>query len=98
MSFGSCRSSIRDKCNLCAMQLGMIGLGRMGANMARRVMRHGHDVVAYDRDAAAVGGAARDGMGPATSPAELAGLLTAPRAVWLMVPDQVVDAAIATIQ
>ena len=80
------------------MQLGMIGLGRMGANMARRVMRHGHDVVAYDRDPAAVAAAARDGMMPATSPAELARLLLPPRAVWLMVPDQVVDAAIATIE
>jgi 6-phosphogluconate dehydrogenase len=80
------------------MQLGMIGLGRMGANMARRVMRHGHNVVAYDRDPAAVAAAARDGMVPATSPAELARLLVPPRAVWLMVPDHVVDAAIATIQ
>ncbi|MEA2785714.1 MAG: 6-phosphogluconate dehydrogenase [Candidatus Eremiobacteraeota bacterium] len=68
------------------MQLGMIGLGRMGANMTTRLMRGGHAVVAYDRDAAAVQRSVGDGATGASSLADLVSKLSAPRAVWIMVP------------
>ncbi|MDB5040543.1 MAG: gnd [Candidatus Eremiobacteraeota bacterium] len=68
------------------MQLGMIGLGRMGANMTTRLVRGGHAVVAYDRDPAAVQRSIGDGATGASSLAELVGKLAAPRAVWIMVP------------
>jgi len=68
------------------MQLGMIGLGRMGANMTTRLIRGGHTVVAYDRDAAAVQRSAADGATGASSLADLVSKLSAPRAVWIMVP------------
>jgi 6-phosphogluconate dehydrogenase len=68
------------------MQLGMIGLGRMGANMARRLMRGGLQCVAYDRSPDAVQALAADGATGAGSLAELVGALAAPRAVWVMVP------------
>jgi 6-phosphogluconate dehydrogenase len=68
------------------LQLGMIGLGRMGANMTTRLVRGGHTVVAYDRDPAAVQRSVGDGATGASSLAELVGKLTAPRAVWIMVP------------
>ncbi|MDB5094600.1 MAG: gnd [Candidatus Eremiobacteraeota bacterium] len=68
------------------MQLGMIGLGRMGANMTTRLVRGGHGVVAYDRDPAAVQRSIGDGATGASSLAELVGKLAAPRAVWIMVP------------
>jgi len=68
------------------MQLGMVGLGRMGANLSRRLMRAGHDVVGFDVDAHAVSALAQDG---ATGVANLDALVTrlsAPRVVWLMLP------------
>ena len=68
------------------MQLGMIGLGRMGANMTTRLIRGGHSVVAYDRDPAAVQRTAADGATGAGSLQDLVSKLTAPRAVWIMVP------------
>ncbi|HEX5614067.1 MAG TPA: decarboxylating 6-phosphogluconate dehydrogenase [Acidimicrobiia bacterium] len=68
------------------MQLGMIGLGRMGSGLVRRLLDHGHDCVVYDRDAAAVGALVADGARGATSVADLAGALAPPRAVWVMVP------------
>ena len=68
------------------MQLGMIGLGRMGANMARRLMRAGHQIVAYDRSADAVKQLAGDGATGATSVDDLIAKLPAPRHVWIMVP------------
>ena len=68
------------------MQLGLIGLGRMGGNMARRLMAGGHQVVAYDRNPDAVEGVAKDGAAGSSSLADLAARLTPPRAVWLMVP------------
>jgi 6-phosphogluconate dehydrogenase len=68
------------------MQLGMIGLGRMGANMVRRLMRAGHECVVYDRNPAAVADLAKDGAIGARSLDELVGKLAAPRAVWVMVP------------
>ena len=68
------------------MQLGIVGLGRMGANIARRLMRDGHSVVAYDVNAEAVSALAEEGAEGAESLADLAGKLTVPRAVWVMVP------------
>ena len=68
------------------MQLGMIGLGRMGANMTTRLMRGGHTVVVYDRDPAAVQRSAADGASGAASLQELVTKLQPPRSVWIMVP------------
>ncbi|HMN72133.1 MAG TPA: decarboxylating 6-phosphogluconate dehydrogenase [Rhodoblastus sp.] len=68
------------------MQIGIVGLGRMGANIARRLMRAGHEVVAWDRSAEAVAALAKDGATPASGLADLAGKLAAPRAVWIMLP------------
>lgn len=68
------------------MQLGMVGLGRMGANIVRRIMRDGHSAVVYDRDPAAVAALVRDGAVGADSPADLVAKMTAPRNVWIMVP------------
>ncbi len=68
------------------MQLGMVGLGRMGANMAERLTRAGHQVVGYDRDPDAVRAAQGRGLDAAASLEELAAKLSAPRAVWVMVP------------
>ncbi|MDE2314693.1 MAG: decarboxylating 6-phosphogluconate dehydrogenase [Elusimicrobia bacterium] len=68
------------------MQIGIVGLGRMGANMARRIMRAGHQVVGYDRDAKNVQALAKDGAASASSLTDLAAKLKAPRAVWMMVP------------
>jgi 6-phosphogluconate dehydrogenase len=68
------------------MQLGMIGLGRMGANMARRLMRGGHQCVVYDRSADAVKGLAAEGAKGSDSLAALVAGLARPRAVWVMVP------------
>jgi 6-phosphogluconate dehydrogenase len=68
------------------MQLGMIGLGRMGANMTTRLLRDGHDLVVYDRSADAVARSAAEGARGATSLADLVGKLQPPRAVWIMVP------------
>src|SRR5271155_2386471 len=79
------------------MQLGMIGLGRMGANMVRRLMRDGHTAVVYDRSADAVKGLAGEGATGASSLADFVGKLSKPRAGWLMVPAGVVDASIAEI-
>jgi len=68
------------------MQIGMIGLGRMGGNMVRRLMKGGHTCVVYDRGAEAVAAFAREGATPARSLEELVQKLQAPRAVWIMVP------------
>ncbi|GAB4123177.1 MAG: decarboxylating 6-phosphogluconate dehydrogenase [Sideroxydans sp.] len=79
------------------MQIGMIGLGRMGANMVRRLHKAGHDCVVYDRSAEAVEILAKEGVSGAQSVADLVARLRAPRAVWLMLPAAVVDAAIAEL-
>jgi 6-phosphogluconate dehydrogenase len=68
------------------MKIGMIGLGRMGANMTTRLLQNGHEVVAYDRSQDAVGAAERGGAGGAASLADLVKQLSPPRAVWVMVP------------
>ena len=68
------------------MQLGMIGLGRMGGNMAQRLMRGGHQVVAYDRDAQAVHALAEKGAEAASSLEDVVQKLAKPRAVWVMLP------------
>jgi len=73
------------------MQLGMIGLGRMGANMVRRLQQRGHDCVAFDMNPAAVAAAANDGATGAASLEELVAKTKAPRAIWMMVPAAVVD-------
>jgi len=68
------------------MQLGMVGLGRMGANLVRRLMRDGHHCVGTDVSGEAVAALASEGMTAATSPEELVQGLDPPRAVWVMVP------------
>jgi 6-phosphogluconate dehydrogenase len=79
------------------MQLGMIGLGRMGANMARRLLAGGHQCVVYDRSPKAIEELIEDKAIGASSLADLAKKLTTPRAVWLMVPAAVVDSTIADL-
>ena len=79
------------------MQLGMIGMGRMGANMARRLARKGHASVVYDVNAPAVEAARNPGIEGAASLADLVARLAQPRAVWLMVPAAVVDATLAEL-
>ena len=76
------------------MQLGMIGLGRMGANMVRRLLRNGHACVVYDRSPGAVTELASEGAVGATSLVDLVAKLAKPRVLWLMVPAAVVDASI----
>ena len=76
------------------MQLGMIGLGRMGANMVRRLLRDRHACVVYDRKPEAVAELASAGAEGAASLADLVRKLSKPRAVWLMVPAAVVDSSI----
>src|SRR5438105_5603058 len=68
------------------MQLGMVGLGRMGANLTRRLMRAGHDVVVYDVNEDAVKALVGDGATGAGSLEDFVGKLATPRAAWIMVP------------
>jgi 6-phosphogluconate dehydrogenase len=79
------------------MQLGMIGLGRMGANMVRRLIRKGHNCVVFDRSAEAVNDLVKENAAGATSLQDLVKKLAKPRAVWLMVPAGVVDQTIADL-
>jgi 6-phosphogluconate dehydrogenase len=76
------------------MQLGMIGLGRMGANMVRRLIKAGHQCVVYDRNPPVVAELVKEGAVGAASLDELAQKLKPPRPVWLMVPAGVVDATL----
>ena len=76
------------------MQLGMIGLGRMGANMVRRLQKNGHKCVVYDRSAESVKQLEGEGATGATSLDDFVKKLQKPRAVWLMVPAAVVDASL----
>ena len=80
------------------MRIGMIGLGRMGASMVRRLLQGGHECVAYDPKAEAVRAAAASGARPARSLEELVRLLPPPRAVWIMVPAAIVDAVIGELR
>jgi 6-phosphogluconate dehydrogenase len=68
------------------MQLGVVGLGRMGGNISQRVMRHGHSCVVYDKSADAVASIAGKGATGSRSLEDLVAKLTAPRAIWLMLP------------
>ena len=73
------------------MQLGMIGLGRMGANMVRRLIRHGHTCVVFDRSPEAMGQLVKEKTVGATSLADFVKKLHTPRVIWLMVPAAGVD-------
>src|SRR5262249_10921968 len=79
------------------MQLGMIGLGRMGANMVRRLIKNGHTCVVFDRSPETVSKLAKEKAVGATSLADLVKRLKTPRAVWLMVPAAVVDETITDL-
>jgi 6-phosphogluconate dehydrogenase len=68
------------------LRVAMIGLGRMGANIARRMMRGGHEIVGFDRDAGAVAKLAEDGATPADSLEDVVAKLTSPRIFWVMLP------------
>ena len=79
------------------MQIGMIGLGRMGANMVRRLIKNGHQCVVYDRSKQAVDDLVKEKAVGAASLVDLVQKLAKPRAVWLMVPAAVVDNSIADL-
>src|SRR5260221_2385362 len=79
------------------MQLGMIGLGRMGANMVRRLMKGGHNCVVYDRSPQAVQDLTKEKAIGAASLQEFVNKLEKPRAIWLMVPAAVVDLTIVDL-
>ena len=80
------------------MQLGMIGLGRMGSNMVRRLLKGGHECVAYDRSGKASRALAAEGARAAPTLEALVAALSPPRAIWLMVPAHAVDALIAQLR
>jgi 6-phosphogluconate dehydrogenase len=80
------------------MQLGMIGLGRMGANLSRRLMRDGHRVVAYDRNPDVVKSLAGEGATGAESLADFVAKLDKPRAMWIMVPAGVVESTLEQLR
>ena len=79
------------------MQIGMIGLGRMGANMVRRLLEGSHECVVFDRLATAVEELARENAVGASSLADLASKLTTPRAIWMMIPGALVEQLIADL-
>ena len=80
------------------MEIGMIGLGRMGSNMVQRLLNGGHKVVAYDRDDAAVSASAAGGAAAAASLADAVSRLTPPRGVWVMLPaGAITDAVISEL-
>lgn len=79
------------------MQIGMIGLGRMGANMVRRLIKGGHECVVFDRNPDAATTLAQVGATPATSLEDMIDKLRQPRAMWLMVPAAVVDSTLEEI-
>ena len=80
------------------MQLGIIGLGRMGGNIARRLMRAGHECVVFDRDQKAVAAVQEDGGAPAADLASLVRQLQPPRAVWVMLPaGQITEQTVAEL-
>jgi 6-phosphogluconate dehydrogenase len=79
------------------MQLGMVGLGRMGANMVRRLINGGHECVVFDRSQQAVADLVKDKATGASSVEDFVAKLSKPRAIWLMIPAAVVDDTIASI-
>jgi 6-phosphogluconate dehydrogenase len=79
------------------MQLGMIGLGRMGANMVRRLIKKGHNCIVFDRSPKVVDDLVQEKATGAASLAELVEKLAKPRGIWLMVPAAVVDDTIADL-
>ena len=79
------------------MQLGMVGLGRMGANMVRRLIRKGHSCVVFDRSPQTVAGMVKDHAIGADSLIDFVKKLEKPRALWLMVPAAVVDQTISDL-
>jgi 6-phosphogluconate dehydrogenase len=79
------------------MQLGMVGLGRMGANMVKRLLNGGHECVVYDRSAATVQELVKDKAVGSSGLADMVKKLNKPRAIWLMIPAAVVDETIAEI-
>src|SRR5215469_15907098 len=80
------------------MQLGMMGLGRMGANMVRRLLRAKHDCVVYNRSPKPVEAMVKEGAVGSASLDEFVEKLAPPRAVWLMVPAAVVDNTLADLR
>jgi 6-phosphogluconate dehydrogenase len=80
------------------MQLGMIGLGRMGANLVRRLMRDGHECVVFDVNTSATEALAAEGATAASSMEEFATKLVPPRAAWIMVPAGVVDSTLSQLE
>ncbi len=83
-----------EKTPMSKLQLGMVGLGRMGANMVLRLLRDGHKCTVFDRSPDAVNALVKEHATGATSLADLVSKLSAPRAIWLMVPAAVVDSTI----
>ena len=79
------------------MQIGMIGLGRMGANMVRRLQKAGHQCVVFDQNTETVQMLAREGATPTDSVQDMMSKLSVPRAIWLMLPAAVVDDSIAEL-
>lgn len=79
------------------MQIAMVGLGRMGANMVRRLMRGGHECVVYDHNQQAADTLGKEGAKPSRSLEDMCGQMQTPRAVWLMVPAAVVDQTLADL-
>jgi 6-phosphogluconate dehydrogenase len=80
------------------MQIGMVGLGRMGGNMARRLMNKGHDCVVYDHSSAAVDALGKEGGKPSSDLKDLVGKLAKPRIVWVMLPaGQITEATVADL-
>ena len=80
------------------MQIGMVGLGRMGANMARRLLRHGHECVVFDAQPGAAAALAAEGAVAARSLADMVAKLNAPRALWLMLPAAVVESVTTELE
>ncbi len=79
------------------MQLGMVGMGRMGANMAIRLIKAGHECIVYDRDAGSLKDMEGKGAKWAKELRELIAMLSAPRALWLMVPAAIVDGVLEEV-
>ena len=80
------------------MQVGMIGVGRMGANMVRRLMQHGHECVVYARRASSLEPLVQAGATGSTSLEDFASKLTTPRLAWMMIPAASVDPTIANLE